>query len=631
MKNYLAHIALYLLVIFPLATSADPATLNHAQVQPLLDRLYDPDSTLVTDYNYLNIASLLRAQQQACDVNSSSQCAALTARLLARQNRWAGQLAVPTSATQQSFDPDLPAGTCVTVTVAVEPQLKMCRVDAPLDSTQLVTTTGHVAQIGSNTEYVRLLGGGDAYQVATAGIETLYVVTLEIPDRDLVTGFELVFVNIDSLVSMSLNDGPLPIQLNNDRRLCGEQIAIVCAPLTAATLDSLPGFDVTRYLNPGLNHIGITVRSTPQANSQIVFRVRTNQSEVISSRDDELPFCSQVTSAGCELAQERQPCDPASEDDCDPSVRVYHCLADQSDTHVRCGLPQTCAGASCTPRVATDNLEDFAPALARLEMARQAGHYLDNYNLRIFAGTEAQCRDKVLFGLSDCCRADATGNNSTNRQALAQLGISLAVRGIESIGSEHTFDSLFLNNRLANSLLGLGKGVQGISSAFAPSLSYYGLEVSISNGVLSFGFDPASFALAVSLAVLANLLECDNQEQLLGLQVGAGLCTKVRDWCSSRGLFGCREEREAYCCYNSRLARLIAGQANVQLNRAIDDCSGLKVEQLGELDFSEIDLEEFVAELGIPDVDSELLRFRSENAAELKRSRQRGTRWVELK
>ena len=467
-----------------------------------------------------------------------------------------------------------------------------------------------------------LLKDRHAYQNAPDADRTLYAVALDVSDLMELSRFELVVADVSNLLNLSLNDGALPVQVNTGLRLCAQDAATSCVPPTDRLLDELDGHDVTYLLRSGVNHIGIVLRGLPEAGSQIWFRVtRPGEHDFAAPADDLLPSCGKVVSTGCKLTAHRPRCAANAGHECDASLRTYRCA-----TQVRCGLPRNCQGDSC----AGGNTPDFVQTLARLEMARQASHYLTDSNLFLFSGNAAQCRDKVAWGLADCCRADATGRSATNRQALAQLGISRAVRGIESLGSEHAYDTLFLNDQLANSLVGLGEGVQGITEAFSPSLSFYGLEVSVSNGAITYGFDPASFALAVSLAVLANLLECNHEEQRLGLQVGAGLCTKVRDWCSSRGLFGCREEREAYCCYNSRLARLIAGQANVQLGRAKDDCSGLKIEQLGDLDFSRIDLQEFVAELNPPDASAELARFRSENAAALRKSERRGSHWVEL-
>src|SRR5690349_794926 len=88
------------------------------------------------------------------------------------------------------------------------------------------------------------------------------------------------------------------------------------------------------------------------------------------------------------------------------------------------------------------------------------------------------------------------------------------------------------------------------------------------------------------------------------------LCHGVGSYCSSKvPLIGvCLEKTESYCCFNSRLARLINEPGRSQLGRAwggaeTPDCSGFSVAQLQALDFSRMDLSEFYADIApkLPD------------------------------
>jgi len=89
------------------------------------------------------------------------------------------------------------------------------------------------------------------------------------------------------------------------------------------------------------------------------------------------------------------------------------------------------------------------------------------------------------------------------------------------------------------------------------------------------------------------------------------LCHSIGSYCSSRMpiLRLCVEKTESYCCFNSRLARIINEQGRVQIGRGwgaaeSPDCGGFTVSQLQALDFSRMNLSEFYAEIAptLPDV-----------------------------
>jgi conjugal transfer mating pair stabilization protein TraN len=90
----------------------------------------------------------------------------------------------------------------------------------------------------------------------------------------------------------------------------------------------------------------------------------------------------------------------------------------------------------------------------------------------------------------------------------------------------------------------------------------------------------------------------------------ARLCHGVGSFCSKRiGLIKvCVEKTETYCCFNSRLARILNEQGRAQIGRGwgsaqSPDCGGFSLAQLESLDFSRMDLAEFYAEIAptLPD------------------------------
>lgn len=98
-----------------------------------------------------------------------------------------------------------------------------------------------------------------------------------------------------------------------------------------------------------------------------------------------------------------------------------------------------------------------------------------------------------------------------------------------------------------------------------------------------------------------SLAQCSEQEQVLGQKREAGQCHYVGAYCSDKSIFGCLARKHTYCCFNSKLARIIHEQGRPQLG--IDwgssknpNCRGLTPEELTQIDFASIDFTEFYAD-----------------------------------
>jgi conjugal transfer mating pair stabilization protein TraN len=64
----------------------------------------------------------------------------------------------------------------------------------------------------------------------------------------------------------------------------------------------------------------------------------------------------------------------------------------------------------------------------------------------------------------------------------------------------------------------------------------------------------------------------------------------------------CIEQTQSYCCFNSRLARIINEQGRSQVGKSwgsgeSPDCSGFTTAEFERLDFSRIDMSEFIQEI----------------------------------
>ena len=108
-------------------------------------------------------------------------------------------------------------------------------------------------------------------------------------------------------------------------------------------------------------------------------------------------------------------------------------------------------------------------------------------------------------------------------------------------------------------------------------------------------------AYQIAVMIAQMLTACDQEELQTASKISQKSCFKTGDvYCSKELNLGiskvCAKRSQKYCCYSSMLPRIIMQQAVAQLPaRDQFDCSGLTVAQLQQLDWSKIDLTEWIA------------------------------------
>lgn len=287
---------------------------------------------------------------------------------------------------------------------------------------------------------------------------------------------------------------------------------------------------------------------------------------------------------------------------CDVWESTYKCQTKPSTTSTisDCAGQTYCLDGSCFDTGYTPDA-DIAMAASGLEVGRQMGVYEDPTTHKLFVGNNKQCRNTF----SDCCKSTGGGSSLSNR-VLMDTATSAAKFGAETVvkwGSAYAFD--YLAETGLSTMLSIG--IMDSMADFAmssPTLNLYGLQFSFSldAGVSFVGFDPYSFAIAAAIMIYSELTSCTQEEQMLGMSRGQGLCTRVGSYCKSKTLGVCTKNVGSYCCFNSKLARIINEQGRAQLGMgwgdpAGPDCSGFTVAQIQALDFSKIDLSEFIADV----------------------------------
>lgn len=245
---------------------------------------------------------------------------------------------------------------------------------------------------------------------------------------------------------------------------------------------------------------------------------------------------------------------------CITQQREYSCkVADAtSNTVVNCGAQQFCIEGNCFDTGSVPD-PDFAKAVTGMEVVREAGVYVDEDTFQVFKGQDNRCSKSVL---KNCCKgASSPTHGLTN----------LAITG----GSAYVFDVLSGGGMKSSLLVG--------------------------------GFDPTSFALTIAVMVIQQMLSCESDEVLVAVRRDHRLCHYVGDYCSRKInlLFAriCVQHKETYCCFNSKISRIINEAARVQLpgmgwgSPESPSCQGITITQFQSMDLSVVDFSEFYSDI----------------------------------
>jgi conjugal transfer mating pair stabilization protein TraN len=98
-----------------------------------------------------------------------------------------------------------------------------------------------------------------------------------------------------------------------------------------------------------------------------------------------------------------------------------------------------------------------------------------------------------------------------------------------------------------------------------------------------------------------TLFLCSSEEIQLDVKDRMGVCHYVGEYCSEKLLFACTTLRHQYCCFQTKLARVIQEQGRTQINKSWGDpkspqCGGFTVEEFSQLDLSQMDFTEVYAD-----------------------------------
>jgi len=108
------------------------------------------------------------------------------------------------------------------------------------------------------------------------------------------------------------------------------------------------------------------------------------------------------------------------------------------------------------------------------------------------------------------------------------------------------------------------------------------------------------FPLIPGISLLVAL-GCSREEVLLHERDAQGLCAYVGTYCSDKFLGVCLTKKKVYCCFESKLSRILQEQGRRQLPKPWDkpkeeQCEGFTLDEFARLDLSQMDFSEVYAE-----------------------------------
>jgi conjugal transfer mating pair stabilization protein TraN len=108
-------------------------------------------------------------------------------------------------------------------------------------------------------------------------------------------------------------------------------------------------------------------------------------------------------------------------------------------------------------------------------------------------------------------------------------------------------------------------------------------------------------AIAALATPFLTMFLCSPEEMTLDVKDRMGLCHYVGTYCSDKVLGVCTSKRKSYCCFESKLSRILQEQGRAQINKPWGkpkdaDCKGFLIEEFQKLDLSKMDFTEVYSE-----------------------------------
>jgi conjugal transfer mating pair stabilization protein TraN len=346
-------------------------------------------------------------------------------------------------------------------------------------------------------------------------------------------------------------------------------------------------------------------------------------------------------------------CVAASETwDCGYDVEVEDT---ETTTTYECEGPTRCMGDECVASTGEDN-GSFNEAVAALQVAQMiqadavciSADINQNNACKFFAGTAGECKTAV-GGTQDCCENPESISWVDYMKLMSSLykidGMIGTILGVDSAAASAYAampGSQAISNAAGNAVKPftnaydaakdwftdnvekaleemLAEAKAWVQEQFGEETAQYATQEAVASeatsqagdevakeGLTQQAMGAANFVMTAYSIYVATVIaiqmiyECEEEEFQLNAKKAVRACHYVGSYCNQDSFAGCIEERRAFCCFNSPLGRILQQQIRPQFNMSwgsaeYPDCGGITAEQLSQVDWSQVDLSEWIA------------------------------------
>jgi conjugal transfer mating pair stabilization protein TraN len=247
----------------------------------------------------------------------------------------------------------------------------------------------------------------------------------------------------------------------------------------------------------------------------------------------------------------------------------------------------------------------------------------------IFTGKASRCRPPGLkVGLlNDCCDDGDKAMSDSVGSALDVYGAINTIKTVYRLGQVAyftdkltgltrgvNFDIFYFQDGTANIVNYGTEKITEVTAEVAKAIDAgltagTGVEGAITHFIKNL-FNPTTILISVAVMIVTKLLfgSCDQNDITTVLLRDSKYCHFVGDYCEKKWpIIGCVQKAKGYCCFNSKLGRIIHEQGRPQLESfgrnggwgkaKKPNCRGFKPEEFQMLDFSKIDISEYIEDI----------------------------------
>jgi len=173
-----------------------------------------------------------------------------------------------------------------------------------------------------------------------------------------------------------------------------------------------------------------------------------------------------------------------------------------------------------------------------------------------------------------------------------------------------SYGSILTNTAINTAITQTYKAVSAAYTAYTAAAAKTGATIASSSAAASsaaqstfVGVDPYSIAIAIAIQVITKMISCGQQDTETAMLNGSGYCHLVGTYCSKKWSWvGCIQQSKSYCCFNSKLGRILQEQGREQMGLGWGtpknpSCGGFTPNQFQSLDFSRIDMSEYYGDI----------------------------------